>query len=606
MKLFQRVLYGWLIVAMLIGAGAPAARAQLSLPNLMQQKVTAAPDGVRRLGAIEVAPVRFEGRELFSVVSPTVRDRNNPGNLVPVEVRAELIEAQLKRVVSPKPLKITITTDDPPQPPLQLPRPQSASSTDFDPRSLRVYYSTLNGAIVIFATDDYHTKPLKILTITDQDADYYGLTPEELAQQWRTELDERLKRSLEERQPEQLLLQIEQAALATAVVAGISVGLWLLRGLVKLRDRVLAERQAQSGAEPMPQTEVAADGAGRQAILAAFRQQFTLQRRRGLLAIASWLLSSALVVTWIVGASFILALFPWTRELALQILSVPFLLVSIWFASGLINRIGDVLIDRFGNVWEENGFFSLDDAQRKSLRIATISRALKVTKTSLVIAVGITFALGLIGIPVASILAIGGILAFALTFGLQNIIKDVANGCLILWEDQYALGDVIAVGAATGLVENLNLRITQIRTSEGRLITIPNSAVVQVENLTRNWSRVDFTVEVAYESDIERALGLLKDVSQKMYDEPYWRERLIDLPEVLGVDALHHSGMLLRVWIKTRPLQQWPVGREFRLRVRLALEEQGIAIGTPQLTLAAQNEHSTREENRSHHPETDW
>ena len=117
---------------------------------------------------------------------------------------------------------------------------------------------------------------------------------------------------------------------------------------------------------------------------------------------------------------------------------------------------------------------------------------------------------------------------------------------------------------------------------EGRLITIPNSSIARVENLTRTWSRVDFTIEVAYDTDIKQALAVIHDVAQQMYAEPEWHNLMPESPEVLGVDNISHAGMLIRVWLKTQPLQQWTVGREFRLRVRVALAEHGIRIGTPQ------------------------
>jgi small conductance mechanosensitive channel len=89
----------------------------------------------------------------------------------------------------------------------------------------------------------------------------------------------------------------------------------------------------------------------------------------------------------------------------------------------------------------------------------------------------------------------------AISFGSQSLVKDLVNGFLILAEDQFAIGDVIDVGSAAGLVENLNLRVTQLRSSDGELVTIPNSAITQVKNLTRSWSRVAFSIDVAYQTD---------------------------------------------------------------------------------------------------------
>nr|WP_277876660.1 MULTISPECIES: mechanosensitive ion channel family protein [unclassified Leptolyngbya] len=217
------------------------------------------------------------------------------------------------------------------------------------------------------------------------------------------------------------------------------------------------------------------------------------------------------------------------------------------------------------------------------MRSTTIAEALKGLITFVLVMVGIIWTLDLFSVPTSSILAGGAVIGLAISFGSQSLIKDLVNGCLILVEDQFAVGDVIQIDQQSGLVENLNLRVTQLRNSEGHLITIPNSTIANVCNLTRLWSRIDFSIVVAYENDPKRVLDVLKQVSQQMYDDPQWRDRIPELPEVLGIDDLSHTGMLVRVWIKTAPMEQWSVGREFRLRVRQAFEANQIQIGKPQL-----------------------
>jgi small conductance mechanosensitive channel len=160
-----------------------------------------------------------------------------------------------------------------------------------------------------------------------------------------------------------------------------------------------------------------------------------------------------------------------------------------------------------------------------------------------------------------------------------------------LWSDQYAVGDVIGVADKVGLVEYINLYITQIRSPDGNLITIPNGSISVVENLTKNWSRVNFTIEVAYDSDIRKAMQIIKDVGDEMFREPPWHHLILESPQVLGVDAVSHAGMLVRVWITTKPLKQWEVGREFRCRVKEAFDREGIRIGIPQQTIWHQSYH---------------
>jgi small-conductance mechanosensitive channel len=156
-----------------------------------------------------------------------------------------------------------------------------------------------------------------------------------------------------------------------------------------------------------------------------------------------------------------------------------------------------------------------------------------------------------------------------------------------LAEDQFAIGDVIDTGSAAGLVENLNLRVTQLRSGDGELVTIPNSGITQVRNLTRSWSRVNFSIDVAYHTAPEKALAVLKEVARSFYDDPAWQDKMLVPPDVLGIDGISHQGITITTWIQTAPAQQWAVGREFRFRVCQALAEQGIEIGTPTYALAA-------------------
>jgi moderate conductance mechanosensitive channel len=169
-----------------------------------------------------------------------------------------------------------------------------------------------------------------------------------------------------------------------------------------------------------------------------------------------------------------------------------------------------------------------------------------------------------------------------------------------LLEDQYAVGDVIQVGKASGLVENLNLRITQLRNAQGRLITIPNSSIAVVENLSKDWSRVDLAIVVAYDANLDRTIELIKQVGQEMDRSPDWQAKIIEPPQVLGVEDLSNSGVTIRVWIKTQPLQQWNFAREFRRRLKLAMDDCGISIGIPQQSFSLRGAADARAFDGSH------
>ena len=121
-----------------------------------------------------------------------------------------------------------------------------------------------------------------------------------------------------------------------------------------------------------------------------------------------------------------------------------------------------------------------------------------------------------------------------------------------------------------------------MRNLEGELITIPNGSIGMVRNLSSEWSRVNYAIEVDYNANIDLVLGVIEAIAQQLYRDPQWQEQILEAPEILGIDNISHRGILIRLLIKTQPLQQWSVGREFRRRLKKAFDEQGIQVGIPQ------------------------
>ncbi|NJK55757.1 MAG: mechanosensitive ion channel family protein [Pleurocapsa sp. SU_5_0] len=185
------------------------------------------------------------------------------------------------------------------------------------------------------------------------------------------------------------------------------------------------------------------------------------------------------------------------------------------------------------------------------------------------------------GVDFTPLIAGAGLLGVALSLASQNLLKDTINGFLIVLEDQYGIGDVIDTGTWSGVVEGLNLRITQLRNSEGKLITIPNSQIGAVANLTKSWSRVDLNVPIDYETDTLTAIKIIETTAVEMSRDPQWRWQIIEAPKVMGVDDFSDRGLIIKIWIKTQPAKQWMVGREFRLRLKLAFDRAGISISVP-------------------------
>jgi small-conductance mechanosensitive channel len=283
-----------------------------------------------------------------------------------------------------------------------------------------------------------------------------------------------------------------------------------------------------------------------------------------------------------------LGLFPQTRITQVWLISIfkyPLKIAIIAIIAYLSIRLSYALIAK-GNQLLTAGaldafvFITKESNQRLQLRVDTFSQVMRSIMTLIILAIALLFFLWSLNINVAPILAGAGIIGLAISFAAQNFLKDIINGFCIIFEDQYAVGDVISVNNVSGFVENMNLRITQLRDAEGRLITIPNSEVRIVANLSNEWSRADLNIPVPYKTDVDFALKLITDTALAMRQDEAWSTQIIEDPLVLGVDNFHERGMMIKVWIKTLPLKQWAVSREYRRRLKNAFEAVGIQIPT--------------------------
>lgn len=178
---------------------------------------------------------------------------------------------------------------------------------------------------------------------------------------------------------------------------------------------------------------------------------------------------------------------------------------------------------------------------------------------------------------------IGGaaVVGLAVAFGAQNLIRDFFTGFIILLENQYGVNDVVKIGDNAGLVERITLRLTVLRDLEGVVHFIPNGEVKTVRNMTHGWSRALFEIGVAYKESVDEVMRVLMGLARDLCNDPEYRDRILAEPEMLGVDALGDSAVLIKFMIKTRPLQQWSVKRELLRRIKNRFDELGIEIPFP-------------------------
>ncbi len=501
------------------------------------------PAGVRRAGNLEITTVSFDHQPLFAIAGPIVRNRQDPGNLVPVEVRGAQIEDNLRQVLIVDPNR-TVSLF-------------GAYDTVYDPRTFNVVIKKVDNETVLVAGDAAHGDDLTLMTVTALDALYYGTTTDDLAKRLQRQLHDVLLASLASRQPDLVRRHVARVPWILGGMFALTLVLWFARIRVRAwRKRLEAETT---------------DEIGRAAV----------DKRLDVASILQWTLASLLAATWLGGILWIMSLFPSTAFLAQRFWTQLLYLVLIWFVAGLLDRIGNVLMARISEAWQAL-LLRRSDSSRRALRIPTIVRALEGFKALVIYLVATGFSLKLLGLPSASVLTVGALLALALSFAAQSIVKDLTTGFLILSEDQFAIGDIVTIGTVSGTVENLNLRITQVRDTAGNLITIPNSQITIVQNATRTWSRVDFAIDIASDTDVERGLKALTEVAHALYEDPEWYPQIVEPPSILGVDGISPAGITLRLWIVTAPAQQYAVRRELIRRVLLAFHERDIPLGIPQ------------------------
>jgi small conductance mechanosensitive channel len=198
-----------------------------------------------------------------------------------------------------------------------------------------------------------------------------------------------------------------------------------------------------------------------------------------------------------------------------------------------------------------------------------------------IVIVGVMMILDEVGVAVAPILAGFGIAGIAIGFGAQYLIRDLIAGIFIILENQYRVGDVARVADIAGLVEEVHLRKTVLRDLDGIVHHIPNGEIRTASNYTRHFARVNLDVSVAYDTDLEHAITVINRVGRALAEDEKWRQVIKSPPQVLRVDNLGDSGIFIKILGDVKPMHQWAVTGELRLRIKKAFDAEGIEIPWP-------------------------
>ncbi|WP_235074182.1 mechanosensitive ion channel family protein [Asticcacaulis sp. AC466] len=222
-------------------------------------------------------------------------------------------------------------------------------------------------------------------------------------------------------------------------------------------------------------------------------------------------------------------------------------------------------------------------APRRAKQLDTLG---PIVRSGVQIAIGIVVFLtmfGQLGVQIGPLIAGAGVAGVAIGFGAQTLVKDFLTGFFLIIEDIVAVGDIVRVGDSGGQVEEMTLRTIRLRDFDGTLHVFPYSEAQIIHNLTKTFSYYVFDLQVSYESNLDRAMDVMRETGAALQREAEFGDAILEPLEVVGVDNLGDSGVVLKARIKTLPIQQWRIGREFNRRIKLAFDAAGIDIPYPHM-----------------------
>ena len=221
-------------------------------------------------------------------------------------------------------------------------------------------------------------------------------------------------------------------------------------------------------------------------------------------------------------------------------------------------------------------------SERRVQRSKTMGSLLKSVVTGVIFTLVAIMVISELGYDVAPLIASAGIIGVALGFGAQSLVTDFLSGIFMIFEDQYGVGDVVDVGEATGTIEAVSLRVTRLRDVDGTVWYVRNGEIVRVGNMSQNWARTVLDIPVSYREDLHRVQRVLREVAHGLWEDEDYQGVVIEEPEVWGVESLSPDGPVVRVTLKTAPLEQWEVAREMRQRIKARFDHEKIEIPLPQ------------------------
>ena len=254
---------------------------------------------------------------------------------------------------------------------------------------------------------------------------------------------------------------------------------------------------------------------------------------------------------------------------------LPHLLVAVLIGF-VLYRLLSLIAARMIRIAEQHAA-----AYSRISQVRTMAGVIRATGLTIIAAIVTMQFLAAVGVNLAPLLASAGVAGVAIGLAAQNIVRDMLNGILILLEDQFNVGDTIKIAGVSGVVESMTLRKTALRDGDGTLYVVPNSQITTVANQSVDYSVATVNVSVDFSANPDKVMELLKSIATEIRNSEDFKNIFITDPQVLGVDAVKGSELIFPVVFKTKATQQYAPVREFKRRVRLALEENGMLPGDP-------------------------
>lgn len=257
-----------------------------------------------------------------------------------------------------------------------------------------------------------------------------------------------------------------------------------------------------------------------------------------------------------------------------------------WVLVVVIRRVVDRVVSGVKKAQNVDDTVELSASPLHAVRVVQRTRTMGTVLNNLVtwsiVAVAFVLVLGELNFSVTALIASAGILGAALGFGAQNVVKDMLNGLFMVFEDQLGVGDIVELqstqGPVGGVVESVGVRVTQVRDVGGVLWYVRNGEIINVGNKSQGWARVIIDLPAPYTSDVDQVQEVMLATATAMADEPEYKRKVLEPPEIWGIESISAEALVIRLVMKVRTADQFDIARALRLRLKLALDQLGVAV----------------------------